>query len=157
MDPDHHRVIEHLLYRYADLIDAGDFAGLGQLFAHGRIVSDGGIAAGAAAVQGLYESYTRRYECGTPRTQHLMSNVRIEVDPDRRGAAASLRFTVLQALPDFPLQAVIAGRYQDRFARDAQGWHFQERRIQPELIGDLSRHLLRPIPESAGETRSDQA
>lgn len=143
-----HRAIERLLYRYADLIDAGDFAGVGQLFARGKIIAAGGVAMqGAAAVQEMYESFTRRYDCGTPRTQHLMGNVCIDIDADGQGAAATLRFTVFQALEDFPLQAIIAGRYQDRFARDAEGWYFTERRMQPELVGDLSRHLLLPIPE----------
>jgi 3-phenylpropionate/cinnamic acid dioxygenase small subunit len=148
MDQDDHRAIERLLYRYADLVDAGDFAGVGALFTRGQIITAGGTVAGAAAVQAMYESYTRRYDCGTPRTQHLMGNVCIEVDADRCGARASLRFTVFQALPDFPLQAIIAGRYQDRFERDKGGWHFVERTIQPELAGDLSRHLLRPLPQS---------
>ncbi|HSW12541.1 MAG TPA: nuclear transport factor 2 family protein [Solimonas sp.] len=146
MDP--HRAIERLLYRYAELIDAGDFAAVGQLFARGQIVAAGGVVVqGAAAVQAMYENYTRRYDCGTPRTQHLMSNVCIDLDADGRGANATLRFTVFQALEDFPLQAIIAGRYQDRYARDAEGWYFTERQMQPELVGDLSRHLLLPIPK----------
>ncbi|AXQ31320.1 nuclear transport factor 2 family protein [Solimonas sp. K1W22B-7] len=147
---DDHRAIERLLYRYAELIDAGDFAGVGQLFERGRIVAGGNAVAGAAAVQGMYESYTRRYACGTPRTQHLMGNVCIDVDAGGRSAQARLRFTVFQALEDFPLQAIIAGRYQDRFARDEGGWYFAERRMQPELMGDLSRHLLLPVPQEKG-------
>ena len=47
---DDRRAIERLLYRYADLIDAGDFAGIGQLFARGRIVAGGSAVEGAAAV-----------------------------------------------------------------------------------------------------------
>ena len=147
---DHLKAIERLIYRYADLIDAGDFAGIGQLFAGGKIVSGGGEAAGAAAVQEIYERFTRRYECGTPRTQHLMGNVSIDVGADGCSASASLRFTVFQALADFPLQAVIAGRYEDRFARDDRGWHFIERRIQPQLSGDLSRHLKLPLSQGIG-------
>jgi 3-phenylpropionate/cinnamic acid dioxygenase small subunit len=141
---DDHRAIEALLYRYAELIDAGDFAGIGKLFARGRVVatSVNAVFNGAAEVQGMYETATRRYPCGTPRTQHVMSNVCITLDEDGRGADAGLRFTVFQALEDFPLQAIIAGRYHDRFAKDSTGWHFVERRIQPELVGDLSRHLL---------------
>ena len=146
---DDHRAIERLLYQYADLIDAGDFAGVGRLFARGQIVTTGAVVRGADAVQAMYESYTRRYPCGTPRTQHLMGNPSIDVDADRRGATARLRFTVFQALEDFPLQAIIAGRYQDRFARDDNGWYFAERRMQPELMGDLSRHLLLPVPGAA--------
>jgi 3-phenylpropionate/cinnamic acid dioxygenase small subunit len=145
---DDHRAIENLLYRYADLIDAGDFAGIGHLFARGQIVAPAAAQPfrGASEVQRMYETSTRRYACGTPRTQHVMSNVRIAIDADRRGASAWLRFTVLQGLDDFPLQAIIAGRYEDRFARDEAGWYFSERRMQPELIGDLSRHLLIALP-----------
>jgi 3-phenylpropionate/cinnamic acid dioxygenase small subunit len=143
-----HRAIERLLYRYAELVDAGDFAAIGQLFARGQIVAAGGVIQGAQAVQAMYDSYTRRYDCGTPRTQHLMSNLCIDIDEDRQAASARLRFTVFQALEDFPLQAIIAGRYHDRFARDAEGWYFVERRMQTELVGDLSRHLLLPLPES---------
>jgi hypothetical protein len=141
---DRRTAIEGLLYRYAELIDAGDFAGIGQLFARGRIVASSvnAVFSGAKEVQGMYESTTRRYPCGTPRTQHVMSNVSITLDADGRGATADLRCTVFQALEDFPLQAIIAGRYQDRFAKDENGWYFVERRMQPELIGDLSRHLL---------------
>lgn len=32
---DHRREIEALLHRYAEAIDAGDFAAVGALFAHG--------------------------------------------------------------------------------------------------------------------------
>jgi 3-phenylpropionate/cinnamic acid dioxygenase small subunit len=145
---DDHRAIEHLLYRYAELIDAGDFAGIGTLFARGQVVAPAvdRVFRGADEVRQMYEMSTRRHADGTPRTQHVMSNVRIEVAPDGRSAEARLRFTVFQALDDFPLQPIIAGRYEDRFARDAAGWYFAERRMQVELIGDLSRHLLIEMP-----------
>ena len=145
---DDHRAIEALLYRYAELVDGGDFPGIGRLFARGCIVAPAADKPirGAAEVQRLYETSTRRYACGTPRTQHVVSNVRIVVDADRRAAAAWSRFTVFQATDDFPLQAIIAGRYEDRFARDDEGWYFSERRMQPVLIGDLSRHLLIELP-----------
>lgn len=145
MDDD--RAIERLLYRYADLVDAGDFAGVGELFERGRILAGGNVVQGAAAVQAMYERYTRRYACGTPRTQHLMGNPVIDLDADGSGATARLRFTVFQALEDFPLQPIITGRYEDRFARDAAGWYFIERRMLTELMGDLSRHLLLPVPQ----------
>lgn len=144
---DDYRAIERLLYRYADLIDAGDFVGIGQLFARGQIVTAGGAVRGAAEVQAMYERFTRRYPDGTPHTQHLMGNPVVEIDADRRNASARLRFTVFQAVEDFPLQPIIAGRYEDRFARDDGSWYFVERRMQPELMGDLSRHLLLPVPK----------
>jgi len=141
---DSYRAIENLLSRYAELIDAGDFAAVGQLFARATILAPAGDTGfqGAAQVQGMYDAATKVYEDGTPRTQHIMSNIRIEVDEAAGTARAWLRFTVLQALPDFPLQVIIAGRYEDRLARDDNGWYFTERRMLPQLLGDLSRHLL---------------
>ena len=32
--------ISNLIYRYAELIDAGDFAGVGQLFSHCAVTTD---------------------------------------------------------------------------------------------------------------------
>ncbi|NNE74601.1 MAG: hypothetical protein HKN26_13120, partial [Acidimicrobiales bacterium] len=49
------RSIENLLYLYAERIDAGDFAGVGELFTHGRVSATPGApddqsAIGAEAV-----------------------------------------------------------------------------------------------------------
>jgi 3-phenylpropionate/cinnamic acid dioxygenase small subunit len=145
---DSYRAIQNLLSTYAERIDAGDFAGVGELFARGEILAPAGDQGvrGAANVQTMYEVFTMVYEDGTPRTQHMMSNVWIEVDETAGTAQARSRFTVLQQLEDFPLQVIIAGGYQDRFERDAQGWYFVSRLMQPKLYGDLSRHLLQEVP-----------
>ncbi|MCB1005615.1 MAG: nuclear transport factor 2 family protein [Acidimicrobiales bacterium] len=138
--------IERLLFTYAERVDAGDFAGVGALFADGAVALEDGteLARGAEAVEALYVATTRRYEDdGTPHTKHVTTNVMVDVDDDGSTATARSSFTVLQALPDFPLQAIISGRYLDRFERDGDGaWRFVERRMIPELHGDLSRHLL---------------
>jgi hypothetical protein len=137
--------IENLYYLYAERIDAGDFAGVGELFEYARILGpDGEVAAkGSAEVKSLYDRSTRLYEDGTPKTQHVTTNVIFEFDDDGRSASTRARFTVVQGLPDFPLQPIITGHYFDRFAYDeSRGWHFVERRMRPVLMGDLSRHLL---------------
>ena len=75
-------------------------------------------------------------------TQHVTTNLIFDFGEDGRSASVRSRFTVLQQLPDFPLQCIITGYYEDRFAYDeAAGWHFTERRMKPKLAGDLSRHL----------------
>jgi hypothetical protein len=75
-------------------------------------------------------------------TQHVMTNVILSFGSDGQSAAARSRFTVMQALPEFPLQCIITGYYEDRFAYDeSDGWAFAERRMKPKLLGDLSRHL----------------
>ena len=145
---DSYRAIENLLNVYAETIDAGDFAALGDIFSRATILAPAGDEGfhGRDAIRGMYETSTRVYEDGTPKTQHNMSNVWIEVDEAAGTASARLCFTVMQQLPDLPLQVIIAGRYRDRFARDENGWYFVERRMIPRLYGDLSRHLLIEIP-----------
>jgi 3-phenylpropionate/cinnamic acid dioxygenase small subunit len=144
--------IEKLIYTYAERIDAGDFAGVADLFARGTVRGPGGPgASGRDAVLALYTATTRRYEDdGTPHTKHVTTNVAIDVDDDAGVATARSCFTVFQGLAGFPLQPIIAGRYEDRFERFSGVWHFVERRIFPELYGDLSRHLLAALPGSGG-------
>jgi hypothetical protein len=146
---DARRAIEALIFEYAERIYRGDFAGVGELFSDGAIAGPDGtaIARGRAAVQQLYERTTRRYEDGTPRTKHVTTNLRIDLDEARGEAAARSYFTVLQALPELPLQPIVAGRYDDRFARAARDWRFRERRMFVDLVGDVSRHLLISLPK----------
>ena len=82
---DHARVIENLVYRYADRIDAGDLDGVAELFTHGRIygMEDGPpetVFEGATRVRQMYEMATRLYDDGAPKTKHFTSNVQVYVD-----------------------------------------------------------------------------
>jgi 3-phenylpropionate/cinnamic acid dioxygenase small subunit len=141
--PDNARAIENLVYAYAERIDAGDFAGVAALFAHGRIeAAPGVVIEGAERVRKLYESTTRRYEDGTPRTRHLITNVAVEVDEEAGTATARSYYTVLQQTDELPLQAIIAGHYHDTFHRLADEWCFDTRTMFVDLKGDLSKHLL---------------
>ncbi len=55
----------------------------------------------------------RVYEDGTPRTKHVTTNIRIEVDDDAGTAQSHSYVTVFQALPDMAMQPIVAGRYRD--------------------------------------------
>jgi ketosteroid isomerase-like protein len=138
------REIENLIYRYAELLDAGEFIAVAKLFANATIAApDGSETVGYDAVLAMYQASTRIYPAtGTPCTQHVTSNVRVEVGDDGQNARAWSKFTVFQSLPDFPLQAIIAGHYRDSFIFRDSLWSFQRREMYPQLYGDLSRHLL---------------
>ena len=104
-----------LIYTYAERIDAGDFAGVAEVFAHATLTFEGfgDAVSGRDAIAALYGRTTRRYEDGTPRTKHVMTNVIVDVDEDAVAATSRSYFTVLQAVPgEFALQPVIAGRYR---------------------------------------------
>ena len=136
---DDRAAITALIMGYAERIDAGDLAGVADCFAGATYRSaQGGEYRGAAAVRAVLERLVILYD-GVPRTRHLTTNLVIEVAGD--AATARSYFTVLQAAPGAPLQPIVAGRYQDRFARVDGAWHFADRLIFMDLVGDLSRHL----------------
>jgi ketosteroid isomerase-like protein len=131
-----------LLATYAARLDAGDFAGMAELFADADVVSEasGMHVRGAAEVLEIFERSTRRLADGTPRTKHITTNAIVEVDGEQ--ATSRSYFTVVQQTDLLAMQPVIAGRYHDRFRRDASGtWRFERREIIIELTGDLREHL----------------
>lgn len=141
---DDYRAIENLMYRYAFTLDAGDLPGVAELFRHGEIVAPASdsVVKGYDAVLEMYNNSTRLFDCGTPRTRHIISNVMVEVDPNGLSGRARAYFTVVQAAPEFPLQPIIAGSYNDTFEKHDGQWRFARKEMYPELFGDLSEHLL---------------
>lgn len=137
--------ITDLVYRYAELIDSGDFDGMSQLLGRAAFGGANTATMPGADVAGLFAMTTRlfpdREGPGTPKTRHLVLNLIVEVADDATAAARST-FCVVQATDLIPLQPIIAGRYHDRFARDDGGWYFTERIIDVEMVGDVSDHLL---------------
>jgi ketosteroid isomerase-like protein len=152
LDPANARTaIENLMFSYAERIDAGDFKGLAALFAKARMIGPKGDVqgTGSAEIEKIYQRSTQVYEDGTPMTQHVTTNLILEFAKDGRSCFARSRFTVMQAVDGLPLQCVITGYYEDKFAyTEADGWHFTERRMKPKLAGDLSRHLKYELREA---------
>lgn len=138
--------IRNLLGRYCELIDAGDFDGVGELFANGSLAAGDGspFATGSAEVAAFYRANTQVHD-GSPRTKHLVLDTIFEEPDLDGGATVRSSYVVLQAADGLPLQPIIAGRYVDRFDRDQEdGWCFRERRFTVDLLGDLSHHLADP-------------
>ena len=137
------RRIENLLYLYAERIDAGDLAGVAELFRHGRLRPAPGVELqGVDEVRALYDGSTRLHEDGTPRTRHVTTNVIVEVDESAGTGSARSSFTVLQQTDELPLQPIIVGRYHDTFHVVDGEWCFATREMIVDLTGDLSHHLL---------------
>ncbi|MFF4837743.1 nuclear transport factor 2 family protein [Streptomyces sp. NPDC001315] len=136
-----YRAVENLIARYAELVDDGDFAGLGALLADATFTGSGEPVSGRDAIEKMFKDTLIVYADGTPRTQHVTTNVAIEVDEQAGTARSRSYVTVLQALPDLPLQPIAGGRYHDRFERRDGQWRFVQRRARINLVGDVSRHL----------------
>jgi 3-phenylpropionate/cinnamic acid dioxygenase small subunit len=137
--------ITRLLYTYAERIDAGDFAGVAEVFAHATLTFEGfgEAVSGQDTIRSLYERTTRRYEDGTPRTKHVMTNVLVDVADDGVSATSRSYFTVLQAVPGaLALQPVIAGRYRNAYECVEGRWRFASVHIIIDLMGELGHHML---------------
>lgn len=146
-----HVAIPKLIFRYAELLDSGDFAGVGELFAHAVIEVDetGMQYAGPDEIRSMYADWVRIYpDNGTPHTRHVTTNLILDVD-DVGGRASSRAYvTVFQCTARLPLQPILSGRYHDTFTRAGGEWRFERRRMTNEYVGDLSQHLMQPF-ESA--------
>ncbi len=145
--------IRNLLGAYCERIDAGDFDGIGLLFADGALADEHGteLARGSTDVAAFFRRTVRLHD-GSPRTKHLVIGTVFEepvpTAPGRPdGTAVTVVITrssyvVLQAVDGIELRPVIAGRYIDRFALAAGGeWRFAERRFAVDLVGDLTEHM----------------
>jgi 3-phenylpropionate/cinnamic acid dioxygenase small subunit len=140
--------ITNLLYRYAEYMDSGDFAGAASLFEHAvlRVGQGDDATTDAAGMLKFWTSLVIRYPDGTPRTKHVVTNPILEIDEAAGTASCRSYYTVLQQVDDFGLQAIVSGRYHDRFERVAGRWRFCYRDYSlMDLFGDLSRHLRQRI------------
>jgi 3-phenylpropionate/cinnamic acid dioxygenase small subunit len=134
--------IAALVYRYAELLDAGAMDGVVALFADAtwRSAATGNVLRTPEEIRAVYDRIML-YN-GTPKTQHLMSNLVIDVIEGADEATGRCYYTVLQGVePGEPIQAVVAGRYVDRYRRGSDGWQFADRLFIVDLPGGQTRHF----------------
>lgn len=143
--------IANLVYRYAELIDSGNFEGAAALFTHARI-KVGPREIGAEEVLELWRGSVIIYDDGTPRTKHVITNPIIEVDETTGRGTCRSYYTVIQQVGDGPLEAVMCGRYHDTFECVAGEWRFSHRDYSlHDLAGNMSRHSHNWSGKHAGQ------
>jgi 3-phenylpropionate/cinnamic acid dioxygenase small subunit len=142
----------NLLYRYAESIDEGRFEDLAtDLYANCEFVVGPGDRFDAERMVDLICRTTIRYSDGTPRTKHVVTNPIIEVDEQEGTATCRSNYVVFQRTDTLPLQAIVAGRYRDRFVRISGEWRFAERDYSlVDMVGDVSQHLRMNLRSPAG-------
>ena len=136
--------IRNLLFAYTHRFDEGDFEGAATLFQHAQIIV--GALGEAVDYLGLLENWRRMVMLcdgsGIPRTIHTCTNAIININLDHCTASARSYYVVYQQTDKLPLQAIVAGRYVDKFELVAGRWRFSQRDYRMmEMIGDISEHL----------------
>jgi ketosteroid isomerase-like protein len=136
------QAITNVVCSYAEMLDAGDLDGLHRLFARTAVYSPGAAdpLGGRDAIRSLIEDAVHLYD-GVPSTEHLVTNLIVEIDAGGASATARSYYTALQARPELPLQAIIAGRWHDRLEKDGDQWWLVERVIYADLFGNLTHHI----------------
>ena len=133
--------ITNLVYRYAELMDAGELESAAELFSHARIKTQGDLM-DHLQLLAQWQKVVKIYPCGTPLSKHVITNPIVTVDEARDKATCRSCYTVLQATASLPLQVIAAGRYHDEFERENSVWRFSFRDYSMlDLKGDLSHHL----------------
>ncbi len=146
-------VLENMIFRCAEALDAGDLESLAELFTYGCIkTAINKTVTGPEEVLQIYASVIQFYDADeqlvpyargqcTPRTRHFTSNLIFEFDNAVQTAEVRSVFSVTQTLDGQPA-LLCDGRYVDTFLHTRRGWHFDERQIIIDHQGDMSRHLL---------------
>jgi 3-phenylpropionate/cinnamic acid dioxygenase small subunit len=120
--------IQHLVARYADLIDGQDFDRLDELFtADARIdfATFNGPVGGLREIIEFLKSSLPFFE----RTQHMMGLPHITVDGDTAHARTSCTNPMISTKPDGTTSVWLIGLwYDDDLVRTADGWRFAARR-----------------------------
>jgi 3-phenylpropionate/cinnamic acid dioxygenase small subunit len=145
--------ITNLLYRYAELFDAGDLVGAASLFANAtvrRIGPAGVILLRSEELLAFWRQAIVLYPDGTPRTKHLITNPIVEITEKGDSATCRSYYTVYQQLPRGKPQFVTAGRYHDAFRRTDEGWEFASRdNTMRDMVGSLDDHVRQGPSELA--------
>jgi len=143
--------ISNLLTSYCEDFDVGDFDAFALHFAHGTWFPTAAQGPGVAPVRAWCDDNILLYD-GLPHTKHVTNNLWLDF-VDTNTAEARSYVTIWQGLPDFPLQAIFSGRYQDRLALVEGRWQFEARWALPDIIGDMSRHVRNPLPPGPMRTK----
>lgn len=135
--------IESLIFRYARFVDTAQYEALGALFADAVITANKTSErfSGAAQVRDYWRMSNKRFEGGTPRTHHMVTNLEFDCPAGGNEVHVKSCFTVLQATDKIPLQAIACGRYDDVFDQGPAGWRFRSKHIEVTLLGNMSDHL----------------
>jgi hypothetical protein len=80
-------------------------------------------------------------------TRHVVSNIVTDVADDGETAVSSSYVHVTQVTEEFPLQLISQACYQDSFAKTNGEWHFVDRKVLSDGIGDMSHHRRDARPE----------
>jgi len=122
--------IEDVLIRYATALDSRDWSLLASCFTENGVTDYqelGGVNAGPDAIIATCHGALS----GLDASQHLISNMVVELDGDRARAACYFQAQHVYAGADGGDNFLVGGTYRDRLIRTADGWRIEHRTLEP--------------------------
>jgi 3-phenylpropionate/cinnamic acid dioxygenase small subunit len=139
--------IHDVIVRYGWAIDTKDWDLLDTCFTADAYVDYSSNPGGKEGPYTQIRSWLEKMMSAFPVTQHLMSNIDVQLDGDRATARTMVTNPQGAATRDGPLHFFfVGGRYDDEFVRTADGWRIAKR-VETTLWfqGSLPPELLRTI------------
>jgi 3-phenylpropionate/cinnamic acid dioxygenase small subunit len=126
--------IRSLFLRYAEVLDADDFAGYAALFSEdGELIAQLGAAKGPQAIQELLESRLGTEAAkARSRSFHVIANPVIEVDGDEATARVLWSYLTQRAEDPHPV-LIQAGHYDDTLRRENGRWKLVRHAISRDM------------------------
>ena len=141
--------ITRLIFAYCTGIDSGQLDDTARLFTKGTwYLNPATPFKGFEDVSNFLHENVLLYN-GVPGTRHVVSNLRIDLADDGQSAHAASYVIVYQTVDGSAPQIIFQGAYDDTFERSNGQWHFDERHIVTDGIGDMSKHLKAAQPEGS--------
>jgi hypothetical protein len=139
--------IRDVIVRYGWAIDTKDWALLDTCFTADAEVDYSSNPGGKKGPYRQVRSWLEKMLSAFPVTQHLMSNIDVQLDGDRAVARTMVTNPQGAATSAGPLHFFyVGGRYYDAFVRTPEGWRIAKR-VETTLWfeGTLPTELLRTV------------
>jgi len=123
----HERAIENLMVSYAYANDDANTKQLGEIFKDATFKLDAISAVGSEEIEAAAISMIEVMADGRSATTHEITNISIEIGQDAETATGKAYWTLYKTISGSSREAVLSGRYQDRFVFHNGQWRFHER------------------------------
>lgn len=121
------RDIIALAARYCRALDTNDWAGLDDVFLQDATAQLGSatLLEGIEAIRGRIRTALEHLD----DSQHLVGNHEVTVDDDSGTHRCYLQAQHIRRMPEGSPHYIVAGRYEDRVVRTADGWRIAHRTL----------------------------
>ena len=138
------RAIERRIFEVGYAIEAGDFQRVGELMGNATLGADligRRVYQGAEQIRDQYTKTNIVYPDRGRASKEIYHNILVDIDLDRDRATSVTSYTVAHQPPGEPFEILVAGKYEDEWARVDGEWQWADRYVVVQYKNNLDRHM----------------